>query len=66
MEEEATSGPTNLKLNDRFDQLPPHKRAFFTSLPQTQEELDDASIYSADYQIKEYVMQLLQEGVQGD
>ena len=30
-------------------------RAFFTSLPQTQDELDQLSIDSADYQIKEFV-----------
>lgn len=30
-------------------------KAFFTSLPQTQDELDGASIDSADYQIKEFI-----------
>ena len=33
-------------------------RTFFTSLPQTQQELEELSINSSDYQIKEYVKDL--------
>lgn len=36
-------------------------KTFFTSLPQTQEELERLSIDSADYQIKEYIHQLLKK-----
>lgn len=33
-------------------------KTFFTGLPQTQSELEEMSIDSADYQIKEYVKDL--------
>ena len=36
-------------------------KTFFTSLPQTQEELERLSIDSADYQIKEYIKELLKK-----
>jgi hypothetical protein len=33
-------------------------KTFFTSLPQTQDELEQLSVNSSDYQIKQYVRDL--------
>lgn len=37
------------------------QKAFFTGLPQTQSQLEELSIESADYQIKEYVEDLFEK-----
>lgn len=38
-------------------------KTFFTSLPQTQDELDQLSIDSADYQIKHFIQDLFERNV---
>jgi hypothetical protein len=45
------------------DRGPADAKTFFTSLPQTQDELDELSIDSADYQIKHFIQDLFERNV---
>ena len=50
----------NLKYIPAQDAMGQPKDTFFTSLPQTQDEIDGLSIDSADYQIKNYIQDVLE------